>query len=131
MMLSGDVTNLTVSNKNDLGGRALLVVGSNSLDNSSSSLRGGVVVADATAVRLSTASWVDDGLCASTRVRTLDLVYKSGSSAEPIALRQSSLASAKDVDLGAGLPLSKVDGASGGEAGEESSCGSDLHCAKR
>lgn len=79
-MASSDLTDLAVSNKDNLGVGALLVVGCHSLHNGSGTLRRRVVVADATAVGLSTTSRIDNSLRASSRVRRLDGVDEASCS---------------------------------------------------
>ena len=113
---------LRVSDKDDLSARALLVVGSNGLDNRCGSLGSRVVVGYASAGRASTASWVHDGFGARTRVGGLDRVYKPGSGTVAIALGLCGLTSSEDVDLGAALTLSDLDRAGGGETNKESCC---------
>ena len=118
---------LRVSDEDDLGVRALLVVRSNSLDNSRSSLRSRVVVGNASAGRSSTARWVYDGLRSRTRVGALDGVYESSRGTIAIALRQSSLTSSEDVNLWATLAFGELNGAGGGETCKESCCCGELH----
>jgi hypothetical protein len=118
---------LRVSDKNDLGTGALLVVGSNSLDNGCSSLRRRVVIRDASAGRASTASWVYDGLRSCTGVGVLDRVHEPSGGTVAIALRHGGLARSEDVDLGAALALGELNGAGGGEASKESCCCGELH----
>lgn len=113
-----------------MSGWALLVVGGDGLDDSSGSLSSRVVVANTTAGRLSSASRVDNGLRTSARVGGLDLVHETSTGSESIALGNSGLTSAEDVDLRAGLPLGDLDRASNGETGEQSSCGGNLHVAQ-
>jgi hypothetical protein len=127
-MLVESITDLAVSDEDNLGRGTLLVVCRDSLDNSSGTLRSRVVVADAAAVGLSTTSGVHDSLGASTGVGRLDRVDEASSSSIAVALWEGGLTSTEDVDLGACLPLGKFDGAGGNEASEEGSCSSDLHC---
>jgi len=122
-----DLTSLRVSDKDNLSARALLVVGSNGLDNRCGSLGSRVVVGYASAGRASTASWVHDGFGARTRVGGLDRVYKPGSGTVAIALGLCGLTSSEDVDLGAALTLSDLDRAGGGETNKESCCCGKLH----
>jgi len=109
---------LRVSNEDDLGVRALLVVGSNSLNNGCSSLGSRVVVRDASAGRSSSASWVYDGFRSCTGVGALDGVYEPGGGTVAIALRQGRLTSSEDVNLWATLALGELNGAGGGETCE-------------
>jgi hypothetical protein len=122
-----NIAHLAVSNEDNLSRRALLVVGGDSLDNSSGSLRSRVVVADATASTSSTTGRVDDSLRAGTWVSGLDRIDETSSGSVAVALRQGCLTSTEDIDLGAGLPLGELDRAGSGKAGEKSSCSSDLH----
>jgi len=122
-----DLTSLRVSDEDDLGVRALLVVRSNSLDNSRSSLRSRVVVGNASAGRSSTARWVYDGFGSCTGVGALDGVYEPSGGTVAIALRQGSLTSSEDVDLRAALALGELNWAGGRETCKESCRCSELH----
>jgi len=118
---------LRVSDEDDLGVRALLVVGSNSLDNSRSSLGSRVVVGNASAGRSSTARWIYDGFGSCTGVGALDGVYEPSGGTVAIALRQGSLTSSEDVDLRAALALGELNWAGGRETCKESCRCSELH----
>lgn len=121
-------TYLGVSDEDKLGAGALLVVGVDGLDDSSGSLARRVVVADATASSLTTASRVDDSLRASSGVSGLDHVHKSTSSSIRLALRNGSLTGTEDVNLGAALPLSELHRAGGSKADDRKGGGSgELH----
>jgi hypothetical protein len=124
-MESGYHAYLRVSDDYNLGAGALLVVGRHSLDNSSGTLAGGAVIAGTAARGLSTASWIDDGLRACSRVGSLDLVDKATSSA--ISWADRSLTSTKDVDRRTALPLGELYGRSGGKASKGQGSGSELH----
>jgi hypothetical protein len=63
---------LRVTDEDDLGAGALLVVGGHSLDNSGSTLGSRRIIGNASAGRSSTASRVHDGLGASAREGRLD-----------------------------------------------------------
>jgi len=125
--ISWQLSYLRVSDEDDLSVRALLVVGSNSLDNGCSSLGSRVVIGNASAGRSSTARWVYDGLRSRTRVGALDGVYESSRGTIAIALRQSSLTSSEDVNLWATLAFGELNGAGGGETCKESCCCGELH----
>jgi fermentation-respiration switch protein FrsA (DUF1100 family) len=92
---------LGVPDEYDLRARALLVVRSHGLDDSCGSLGSRVVIAHASAGRLATAGWVDDGFGAGAGVRSNHLVDKATSST--VAGTGGRLACAKDVDFRTGL----------------------------
>jgi hypothetical protein len=124
--LSNSRPYLRVSNENNLGAGAPLVVGVHSLDNGSSTLACGVVVADTTALRLSTAGRVVDSLRTCTGVGRFDHVYEASRSS--IAGWSSRFASTEDIHLRAALTLLELDRAGGNEANQRKGGGSgDLH----
>lgn len=105
---------LRVANKHNLSVRTLSVVARYGLNNSSGSLLSGLIIADTTTGRLSTASWIVDSLRASAWICGFNLVNEIASSA--VTWGRRGFACAEGVDLGAALPLFKVQRVGSGEA---------------
>lgn len=98
-----EFSHLGVTDEHDLSARALLVIRSDSVNHRSSALLRRAIVAYTTAGRLTSASWVHDGLRSRTRVGGFHLVDETTGSTIPS--RSGSLTGTEDVNLRAALSL--------------------------